>query len=579
VIQGVRLAVVAVLCLTPPLGVVAQTRDTATLRATAGISGVVVSDDQDSRPVRRVRVTCSGGDASATAITDDRGRFQFPGLRAGRYTVSATKDAWVPTSYGAKRPMRPGSAIPIADGQQAEIVIRLLHGSVLTGVVLDHANQPAAQTSVNAMRYVMQNGERRLAPAGTGGVTDDRGVYRIYSLPPGEYVIRASAQPSAVNATAGELRMITDRAASSRGDDERTVAFAPTFYPGTAIAAQAVTVTLGRAEERGGLDFTLQLVPTARVEGTVMLPDGTVAPAGTQVNLLPGPQPAGAATAGMRTARIASDGTFVFADVSPGTYTVLARATVPSPQPNATPAMVWASTEIAVDGDRISGLSLGLQPGMTIAGRVRFDGTRLTPPGDLNAVRVSLAPIQAEGTVAFSPGTNGIDAQGRFIIGGVTPGRYRLIASFPGSGRPDGWHLRSAVVFNQDTLDVPITVQPSQSISDASIVFTDRPAELTGTVHNAIGGAPNEFTVILFSADPSHWLPRARRIQAVRPSADGAFAFRGLPPGEYHLAAIDDIENGEWFDPAFLQRLLPTAMKLTLGEGERKVQEIRLGGA
>ena len=84
--------------------------------------------------------------------------------------------------------------------------------------------------------------------------------------------------------------------------------------------------------------------------------------------------------------------------------------------------------------------------------------------------------------------------------------------------------------------------------------------------------------MILFSADQTHWLPRARRIQAVRPSADGAFSFRGLPGGEYYLAAIDDVEPGEWFDPAFLQRLLPTAMKLTLGEGEQKVQEIRLGG-
>ena len=121
-------------------------------------------------------------------------------------------------------------------------------------------------------------------------------------------------------------------------------------------------------------------------------------------------------------------------------------------------------------------------------------------------------------------------------------------------------------------------IQPSQSISGASITFTDRPAELTGTVHNAAGGAPNEFTVILFSADQSHWLPRARRIHAMRPSADGAFAFRGLPPGDYHLAAIDDVEAGEWFDPAFLQRLLPAAMKLTIAEGEQKLQDIRLGG-
>ena len=568
------LTIAVLLGMTHPLNVAAQTRDTtsASNRATAVLSGTVVSDDQDQRPVRRVRVTCTGGDSSATTITDDRGRFQFPGLRAGRYTVSATKDAWVPASYGAKRPMRPGSAIPIADGQRAEVVIRLLRGSIITGVVLDHANQPAAQTTVNAMRYVMQNGERRLAPAGTGGVTDDRGVYRIYSLPPGDYVVRAATQSSSLNASPGELRVI--HAANA----DRTVAFAPTFYPGTAIATQAATVTLGRAEERSGVDFTLQLVPTARVEGTVTLPDGTPAPAGTQINLLAGPQTAGGGLGGLRTARIGSDGAFTFADVSPGIYTVLARAMVPPTPPATMAAIVWASTEIAVDGERISGLSLGLQPGMTVTGQVRFEGTRLKPPADLNAIRITLTPVQAEGTVAFAPGTTGIDAQGGFTISGVTPGRYRLGATFPGSGRPDGWQLRSSIVSGQDTLDVPVAVQPAQSISGASIVFTDRTAELAGTVHNAAGGAPNEFTVVLFSADQSHWLPRARRIQAMRPSADGAFAFRGLPPGSYYLAAIDDVEPGEWFDPAFLQRLLPNAMTLSLGEGEHKAQDIRLGG-
>ena len=53
--------------------------------------------------------------------------------------------------------------------------------------------------------------------------------------------------------------------------------------------------------------------------------------------------------------------------------------------------------------------------------------------------------------------------------------------------------------------------------------------------------------------------------------------FRGLPPGEYLVAAIDDIEPNEWFDPALLQRLLPTAFKIAIAEGEDKVQDIRLG--
>jgi uncharacterized protein (DUF2141 family) len=97
---GTRLLTLFSLVVFVSPAVSAQTRDPRTsVRGTAILSGTVVSDDEQMRPVRRVRVTCSSGDAGATAITDDRGRFQFPGLRAGRYTIAATKDAWVPTVY------------------------------------------------------------------------------------------------------------------------------------------------------------------------------------------------------------------------------------------------------------------------------------------------------------------------------------------------------------------------------------------------------------------------------------------------------------------------------------------------
>lgn len=570
-----RISLVALLAIVAAPPASTQTRDTRTTsRGTAVISGTVVSDDDEPRAVRRVRVTCSGGDFSATAISDDRGRFQFPGLRAGRYTLTATKDAWVSTAYGAKRPLRPGSALPVADGQAADIVIRMLRGSVITGTVLDHANQPAANTVVSAMRYVMQNGERRLSPAGVGGIADDRGVYRIYGLAPGDYVIGAATESPSLSSPSSELRLLADR-----GTGERTVSFASTFFPGTAIASQAAAITLGRAEERAGIDFSLQLVPTARVEGTVTLPDGSPAPAGTQVNLLPAAQAGfpGASRGGFRTARAGEDGAFSFGDVSPGTYTVLARATVPAAQAGLPAQLTWAASEIAVDGEPVTGLSLGLQPGMSIAGQLRFEGTG-AKPANLEAVRVSVQPAQAEGTVSFAPSPVALDAGGSFVVPGITPGRYRLVASFPGSDRPGNWHLRSAVVNGQDTLDIPFTVQPSQSITGATITFADRAAALTGTVHNAAGGAPNEFTVVIFSADQVHWLPRARRIHGTRPSSDGAYAFRNLPAGDYYLAAIDDVEPGEWFDPAFLQRLIPSAMKLAIGEGEQKAQDIRLGG-
>jgi hypothetical protein len=51
-----------------------------------------------------------------------------------------------------------------------------------------------------------------------------------------------------------------------------------------------------------------------------------------------------------------------------------------------------------------------------------------------------------------------------------------------------------------------------------------------------------------------------------------------LPPGEYYLTAVTDIGPEEQYDPAFLDELVKASVRFTLGEGERKVQDLRLVG-
>ena len=580
-----KVLVLIVLC----PAVSAQTRDAARPGSgTAIISGIVVSDDAEARPVRKARVTCGGtGVQGHTTITDDKGRFSFSGLAPGRYTVTASKEAWITAAYGAKRPLGPGSAVPVAAGETSDIILRLPRGSVITGTLIDHNGQPAAGVVVRPFRYIIANGERRLAPS-SSAMTDDRGTYRIYGLAPGDYVVGATGRTGPINLQGSELRLTTEMdvrhataATPQTPPPERGVAFAQTYYPGTTVATQASVVSLATGEQREGIDFTLQLVPTARVEGTVMLPGGA-APVGTQIDLIAHVQAVpGSPMEALRTGRVAPDGSFSFADISPGQYSLLARASRPTTSADGSagpPQLVWAATTVNVDGEHIAGLNLALEPGMTIAGRVRFEGA-LAPPSDLGAVRVTLQPAQREPAVSFTPPAATVSPDGSFTIAGVIPGRYRLTASFPGSGRPGNWTLRSSSVNGQDSLDVPFVVAPGQHATDASIAFTDRLAQLSGAVQSAAGAPVNAFTVILFPADQALWLPQSRRIQAQRPAADGAFTFRNLPAGDYLIAAIDDVEPNEWFDPSFLQRLMPTAMKIAIAEGEQKLQDIKLGGS
>ena len=548
-----------------PLAGAQQTRDARRpATGTATVSGVVVSDEAEPKPVRHARVTCSAAELShgLTAVTDDRGRFTCAGLPAGRYSIAVTRDGWVATAYGARRPLRSGTPIPIGDGQRTDVVIRMLRGAVITGALLDESGQPAAGATVVALRASMQNGERRLTAAGTVATADDRGVYRIFGLPPGDYYVGAG--PSSTTLSIGEAQLTTDadvRRARADGPSappvERHVAFASTYYPGTTIALQAAPIPLRGGEERTDVDFALQLVPTARVEGTLTMPDGAPASAAAQVTLIAsGPTAfAGSAFDNVRTTRPGADGTFTFGGVAPGSYTLLARL--------ASPVVLWASTQVAVAGETVSGLTLPLQPGLSIAGQVRIEGSGARPAFSLSAIRITAEPVQSAGDVSIAPAPVNADADGRFAVRGVTPGGYRLVATLPAAARTSGWVQRSGLIDGIETLDLPATVT-GQSVTGAVVALTDRPVRVTGVVHGDAAHPAADYTVVLFPLDPALRVPRTRRIQAVHAATDGAYAFEAVAPGEYLIVGLEDVEPGEWFDAAFLARVAAGAAPLTV---------------
>ena len=544
---------------------------------TAIVSGTVVTGDADPRPVRHARVMLSGADSNAglTAITDDGGRVVFQGLPSGRFDVSVTKDGWIPSSYGAKRPLGPGSTLPVAEGQHVTVMIRMWRGAAIGGIVLDHNGQPAVGATVRALRYAVQNGERKPVAGRASATTDDRGAYRIYGLAPGDYVVGASARPDFFASDRRELRLTTeidvrDALAGASSPPDRTVAFALTFYPGTTVSSQAGVISLQAAAEREDVDLTLQTVPTARVDGTVALPAGGAMPPGVEVSLVASGQVAfpGVPFDGYRRTGVASDGSFAFSDVAPGQYTALARSAIGG-------QILWASADVGVDGEDVSGLALMLTAGMTVSGDIGVEGSSPTPP-NLATVRITLQPVAIGDAVTQSPSGATADSRGRFTLAGVPPGRYRLAASLPGASR---WALRSAVVDGVDTLDEPFTVHPNQNVIGAIITFTDRMARLSGTLRAAGGDVLTDQTVILFPANPSLWSPQSRRIRSDRPSPDGVFTFRQLPPGEYCLAAVSDIEPGEWYDPAVLRRLAAASVRIAVAEGEDKRQDVTISSS
>ena len=109
------------------------------------------------------------------------------------------------------------------------------------------------------------------------------------------------------------------------------------------------------------------------------------------------------------------------------------------------------------------------------------------------------------------------------------------------------------IVDGLDVVDTPITLRSGQTLQNVSVVFTNKLTEINGTVTDTRGNPLTEFTVLAFPTESLLWRPLARQIATARPDQNGKFQLRGLPPGNYYLATVDPAEQGEWFEPAFLE--------------------------
>jgi hypothetical protein len=254
--------------------------------------------------------------------------------------------------------------------------------------------------------------------------------------------------------------------------------------------------------------------------------------------------------------------------------------------------VLWASTDLTISGQNLTGITLALQPGMTIRGRVMFDGGNMPPPTDLTRVRVNVSPRGQQPGIEGGVPPAQVDSTGSFTIAGVAPGKYSINANIPAEGGRGGgatgraggignaapqWVIRSANTNAGDAMDFGLVVEPNQDVA-VTLTFVDRNQEISGTIQDGTGKPVAEVTIILFPSDKRYWVPQARRIRSSRPGTDGKFSFAGIPPGQYHLTAVTDVEPGEWFNPDFLSQLVGASVAVTLGEAERKVQDLRVAG-
>jgi hypothetical protein len=527
-------------------------------KGTAVIKGQVRSDGTGA-PVRRAQVRAMSMEARGGGVTntDGNGNFEIKDLPAGRYTVSVMKGGFAQAQFGQRRPGDMGTPIELADGQTAEKVnFVLTRGGVISGTVVDDGGEPMAGAQVAAMLFQFMQGSRRLVPARSDGSTDrtdDKGNFRLFGLPPGDYFI------SATNRTNNFM-------AAGMTSTEQD-GFAPTYYPGTPNVTEATRITVKGGQEINGANIPMIVARLARVRGRALNSRGEPA-AGTMAMLSPADPFATMMMTGMNNAMIGADGTFEFANVAPGRYNLNVRASGMQ-NPNAE----FAVLPVTVTNEDIDNVIITTYTGAVARGVVVTDDGS-PPPFRPEQVQVFAAMFEP-GPMFMPPGQNRINDDYTFEMTGLFD-RRRFNAS-AGMGAASGWYLKAVLFDGQDITDSGAEFVPGRTYDGLQIVFTQKTTDLSGLLTDDRGKPVLDATVIVFPANRDRWNYLSRYIRTMRPDTNGRFTTKNLPPAEdYLIIAVQNLEQGQGSDPEFLTRAREEAKAFSLNEGETKTVDVRL---
>jgi hypothetical protein len=588
-------------------------------------TGVVfgqVTEADSNHPVAGALVTLSiPGAQPIRVMADAQGRFGFRDLPPGRFSLTTARPGWVDGAYGRTRPAGPTLTLALTAGEKVSgVTVPMWRYAAIAGRVVDETGDPVVDKTVRVLRRTISGGKVRLV-LNSQDSTDDRGIFRVGMLEPGEYVVAVPMDQGTdvmLNGDVGmalkELAVARVALASGSGgggnamffndsgtpagvtEDGRTLQFPTVFYPTSTTAARATVIAVQSGEERTAIDFQLKPVPTSKVSGTMMGPEG---PAGNlQITMIPAEADELASPIDTLSSFADGQGHFTFNGVPPGQYILRAiRAPrVPmgpmetttiqqggnvmvfrsgvstSSAPLPTDPTLWAEMMVSVGAKDVSELTIGLRPGLKVTGMVQFTGGAERPQADrLPSIGLNLEPADARPGLSGARGR--VDSSGTFTTMGVAPGKYFIRVA----GAPQGWTFHSAMVNGRDASVVPIEIE-GNDVTGVMVAFTDHPSEFAGDV-SIDSGSPDSATVLVFPTDPSAWVgygTNSRRFASTRVGKDGKFRITNLPAGDYFAVAIPDRLAGDWQNPKFLESLAGEAARIRVRDGDRVTQMLKV---
>jgi hypothetical protein len=447
--------------------------------------------------------------APRNITADADGNFRINGLDPALYTISASAPAYasepVPTTY-----YRLGDAVRL----------ELVRGGIITGTITNSAGEAVIGVRVRAIRVRDAKGQAPRLPAFgfREQSTDDRGIYRIYGLLPGAYLVSAGG--------GGNFYALFN-------PYEHDV---PTYAPSsTRDNASEISVTSG---EETNVDIRYRGEPGYTISGTTKVA-GT---SGITIAL----RAAGSSVPVANTYQPPGSRGFFFSGLADGEYTLRAQEITVAQSPN-TALIRVASKRVTIKGANVTGIELITTPLASISGRIVLE------PSKVPGCEGKRSPLFAETLVQLErPEKDAQDEDGIFVglLGGVAspdasgvltwrnvmPGKYRFEPQFYARY----WYLKSIVIntsgakpqkidaaanwtttkFGDQLTGVTITLAEGAASIRGHLALTEGAVAQTGTIVYLIPAEPDKATDIL-------------RFFATDVASDGTFTLNNLPPGKY----------------------------------------------
>lgn len=452
------------------------------------------------------------------AKTDFEGNYQITNVPQGNYQVAPLAPALVNPEQVFPRGR--SRTLLLAEGEEVrDVDFSLIRGGVITGKVTDPDGRPVVEERLFILPA--DQAEPRSRGAGYVGIgagfgslvnsfqTDDRGIYRIYGLPPGRYKISIGVSDDTFQPPTRLGR----------------VAYRRTFYPDTSEWAEAKVIELTEGSEATNIDITVDRnLPSFAASGKIVDGETGKPVAGVRFGLrrmLNSRDPG--AVMGMF---IVSNqlGQFRMENITPGKYAVFIASQNQS-QMRAEPVFFEV-----VDHD-VTDLLVKIVPGFSISGFVVLEGS-----ADKNAL-AKLAELELHAHMRTeianlsSSQQSPINADGTFLITGLPAGTANFGLS-GGERRPVVNFSILRIEHDGVVQSRGIEIKAGENVSGVKIVLNYGTGSVRGEVKIVNGPLPPGALLNVWLKKPTDevWHSRPHTIDS-----RGHFVIEGVPAGEYEL--------------------------------------------